>query len=75
MTDARPPEFLTSPELHQLTSYSHAEKQAAWLKEKAIPHRVDGRRLIVSREHVRAWLEGRTVVTSTGPNWSALKRA
>lgn len=72
---AQPGEFLDSAELHRLTDFARVEKQAVWLKEKAIPHRVDGRRIIVSREHVRAWLEGRTVVTSTGPNWAALKRA
>jgi Domain of unknown function (DUF4224) len=68
------PEYLDAPELHRLTSAARAPTQAAWLKQKAIPHRVDGKRVIVSREHVRAWLEGRTVQQSTGPNWGALKR-
>jgi hypothetical protein len=66
-------EYLPSPELHALTGYARATSQANWLKEKAIPHRLDGRRVIVSRVHVQAWLEGRNTVTSTGPNWATVK--
>jgi Domain of unknown function (DUF4224) len=72
---------MTTPELYdptettRLTGAARAATQAAWLKQNGIPHRVDGKRVIVSREHVRAWLEGRTVQQSTGPNWGALKRA
>ena len=66
-------EFLTSPELHQLTGYARPGVQANWLKDHCIPHRVDGKRIIVSREHVRAWLEGRGTVFSSGPNWAAVK--
>lgn len=69
------PEYLDPTELHRLTSAARTPTQAAWLKENQIPHRVDGKRVIVSREHVRAWLEGRTVPQSAGPNWGALKRA
>jgi hypothetical protein len=65
-------EYLTPPELHQLTGYARATSQAAWLKEHAIPHRLDGRRIIVSRVHVQAWLEGRTMVSS-GLNLAAVK--
>lgn len=57
-------EFLEPPELHGLTGYARSNQQAAWLKEQGIPHRIDGRRVIVSREHVRAWLEGRNIVSS-----------
>lgn len=66
-------EFLTSPELHALTDYARAGQQSEWLKAKGIPFRQDGRRVIVSREHVRNWLEGRTVVTSTGLNLASIK--
>ena len=62
-------------EIKRLTAAAKSPGQSAWLKEQGIPHRVDGKRVIVSREHVRAWLEGRTVQQSTGPNWGALKRA
>jgi len=66
-------EFLPSPELHALTGYARAGAQAAWLKEKGIAHRVDGKRVIVSRVHVRAWLEGRGIVQSTGLNRAAIR--
>lgn len=68
-------EYLTPAELHQLTAAARSAGQARWLADKAIPHQVDRRRVIVSREHVRAWLEGRGVVVSKGPNWAALRRA
>ena len=61
-------EYLPPPELRDLTGCTSSAKQAAWLAAHGIPHRVDGKRVIVSREHVRAWLEGRTVVHSAGLN-------
>lgn len=66
-------EYLGSPELHALTGYARAGQQSEWLKSNGIPHRVDGRRVIVSREHVRNWLEGRTMVVSRGLNTAAIK--
>lgn len=68
-------EFLTAAELRELTGYRAAGRQDAWLTEQGIPHRKVGGRTIVSRNHVRAWLEGRPVKTSTGPNWGALQHA
>jgi hypothetical protein len=67
-------EFLEKPELRRLTGCAWATAQAAWLKERGIPHRLDGKRLIVCRVHVRAWVEGRQVVSSNGPNWSAMPK-
>lgn len=65
-------EYLTTIELHQLTGYARGTSQSSWLLEHRIPHRLDGRRVIVSRMHVQAWLEGRTVVTP-GLNLAAAK--
>ncbi len=65
-------EFLTAPELHQLTGYARASSQGAWLTDKGLPFRRDGKRMIVSREHIRAWLEGKTTIVSCGPNWDAI---
>lgn len=65
-------ELYDDDELRRLTGYARAAEQATWLRERDIPHRRDGRRVIVSRVHVRAWLEGRGVVVSEGPNWGAL---
>ena len=67
-------EFLSADEVQRLTGQRSRAKQAAWLKAEGIPGKQDGSRMIVSRVHVRAWLEGRPVVSSTGPNWSAMPR-
>lgn len=67
------PEFLSATELHGLTGYARPGQQAQWLKEQGIPHKVDGRRVIVSRVHSRQWLEGRAVVISEGINFGAVK--
>ena len=60
MTTTPTSEYLSLYELHKLTDYARCAEQAAWLANKSIPHRVDGKRVIVSREHVKGWLEGRT---------------
>ncbi len=65
-------EFLAPDELGDLTGAKPVDTRENWLKEHGIPYRRDGRRLIVSRFHARAWLEGRAVVASSGPNWSAV---
>lgn len=72
-------EYLTAQEVHQLTGFARAAQQSEWLKLNGIPHKAFERRVVVSRVHVRAWLEGRTVVSSNGPDFSRindrLKRA
>ncbi len=65
-------EFLSADEVRELTGYKHVKEQDEWLSTRAIPHRRDGKRVIVSRVHARAWLEGRPVVSSNGPNWNAV---
>lgn len=65
-------ELYDDDELLRLTGFKRASDQAAWLAGRGIPHRKDCRRVIVSRVHVREWLEGRSVVVSEGPNWAAL---
>lgn len=67
-------EYLPSTELYDLTGYAHTSKQMTWLAEQGIPYLLDNRnRLVVSREHVRGRLEGRTVVRSMGINFAAIK--
>lgn len=66
------PEYLDSTELQRLTDAARSSQQSKWLKEHSIPHQCDGKRVIVSRVHVQAWLEGRPVRSSTGPNWAAV---
>lgn len=68
-------EFMTPPELHRLTNAARSAAQCEWLQDHGVPYKLDGKRVIVSRFHVRAWLEGRTIVSSSGPNWSAMSRA
>uniref|UniRef100_UPI00406C248D DUF4224 domain-containing protein n=1 Tax=Rhodoferax sp. GW822-FHT02A01 TaxID=3141537 RepID=UPI00406C248D len=65
-------EYLSNSELLHLTGYRRAGHQSNWLKERSLPHRTDGPRVIVSRVHVQAWLEGRTV-PSSGLNLAALR--
>lgn len=66
-------EYLDKADLHKLTGYARHGQQAQWLKEQGIAHRVDGNRVIVSRVHVQSWLEGRTVVHSSGLNLAGIK--
>ena len=67
------PELMQRDELRELTGKAHAAAQAAWLKAHGVPHRVDGRRVILSRSHLRDWLNGVTVRPSGGINWGAVK--
>ena len=73
MTLAPASEYLTRTELHSLTDYARSAEQTAWLTEKNIPHLLDGKRVIVSRVHVMARLEGRIVASSSGLNLGAIK--
>jgi hypothetical protein len=65
-------EFLAPAELKQFTGYCRAADQERWLSERGVAHKLDGKRVIVSRFHAREWLAGREVVSSSGPDWSAL---
>jgi hypothetical protein len=66
-------EFLSKDELRQLTGAARAGGQAQWLADKGLAHRRDGTRVIVSRYHVRQWLEGRSSPASGGINWESLR--
>lgn len=67
-------EFLDKTELFQLTGFARAPAQAAWLAAEGIPHKVDGKRVIVCRIHARAWVEGKPLTVSSGEfNWSSVK--
>ena len=65
-------EYLSTAELHTLTGFARANQQASWLKERGIPHKQDGKRIIASRVHVQSWIEGRPIKSSSGPNWAAV---
>lgn len=66
-------EYLSGQDIHALTGFARPGKQAEWLRNKSIPHRVDGNRVIICAIHARNWLEGRTVVTSNGLNLARIK--
>lgn len=56
-------EFLNQTELHQLTGYARTPKQAEWLKERGIVHKLENQRIIAMHRHVQAWMEGRHVAS------------
>ena len=66
-------EYLSPVELHDFTGYARHGQQGVWLVEHGVPHRLDGKRVILSRIHAREWLEGRTVARSNGLNLAAIK--
>ena len=52
-------ELYSAAELHTLTGYARSGQQAAWLADNGIPHKVDDKRVIVSRVHVQEWRDMR----------------
>ena len=66
-------EYLSPGELHTLTGFARVVAQSDWLKNHSIPFLLDGKRVIVSREHVRARIEGRIVASSSGLNLEGIK--
>ena len=65
-------EYLSTAELHQLTGYARKAQQGEWLKGRGIPHKMDNGRVIASRVHVQAWLEGKHTISSNGPDWAKI---
>lgn len=67
-------EFLSKPELHDLTGFARAKAQAGWLASRGIPYRLDGSRVIVCRCDAREWVQGKPLVVSSGvPNWASVR--
>ena len=66
-------EYLSNQELSRLTGGSENSHKSHWLKLRSIPHQQDGKRIIVSREHVRNWLEGKVTLTRAGMNLGAIR--
>ncbi len=58
-------EFLSPPELRR---YGRGfEAQCKTLEAEGVPYRVVGKRILVSRVHVRMWLLGETLKQPQGP--------
>lgn len=51
-------EFLTADELREIAR-GKPDQQAEALRQQGIPHRIVGKRVLVSRHHVREWLAGK----------------
>lgn len=66
-------EFLLPPEVRQLAGKAELAAQGEVLRLLGIPHRTVGRRVLVSRHHVRAWLEGKPMPVSREVNLGAVK--
>ncbi|WP_417283387.1 hypothetical protein [Comamonas sp.] len=66
-------EFLLPFELKRLASAGKLDEQEAFLKQEGIPHRRLGKRIVVSREHARAWLTGVIFTPSRGINLGAVR--
>lgn len=60
-------EFLELAEVKSLTGFARATQQERWLLRQGVAHRRVGSRIIVSRHHVRLWLEGRRIVEEPAP--------
>ncbi len=66
-------EYLSNEELRSLTGSAQNKRRAQWLTQHGIPHRQDGNRIVVSRIHVRNWLEGKKNTSHNGMNLAAIK--
>lgn len=71
MLDA--PELMSADEVREATGKARSTQQSEWLAERGVPHRLEGRRIILSRAHFRAWLEGKVVPRTGGINWGAVR--
>lgn len=66
-------EFLDAADVKALTGESSPERQATALSLRRIPHQVVGRRVLVSRYHVRQWLTGAPLTPTRKPNLAAVR--
>ena len=66
-------EFLSDAELRDLTDKIRRAEQAKVLDTQGIPFKEVGRRLVVLRRHVVAWMETRPVAALVEPDWSAIR--
>jgi hypothetical protein len=66
-------EFLAPADLHDLTGFARAAEQEGWLLERGIPHKREGKRVIVSRHHARDWLAGKRVTATVMPGFLSAK--
>lgn len=66
-------EFLSAPEVKDLTGCATPDAQEAELKRQGLPFKRRGNRVLVSRFHTREWLSGRAVAPSRGINLALVR--
>ena len=66
-------ELLDPKEIRKLAGVSKTDEQEAFLKSEGIPHKRRGRRILLSRARVRAWLTGQVFTPSRGVNLGAVR--
>lgn len=65
--------LLSPEELRSLTNRARRADQEAWLRERSIPFRWDGARLLVSRSMADQWLSGRELPVYREPDLSGVR--
>lgn len=66
-------ELLSPQEIRDTTDCARHDDQRRKLEELGIPFRVVGRKIKVSRYHLREWLAGRAVKQSREPDLSTVR--
>lgn len=66
-------EILPTADIRNLTGRARVDDQERELQVLGVPYRRAGRRLLVSRHHVREWLAGRAVVQSRGIDFGKVR--
>lgn len=66
-------EFLSPAELRDLTTKARLADQVRMLQSQGLPFREIGRKLLVSRHHMRAWLCGEPIAQTRAPNMGAIR--
>lgn len=64
-------ELLLDGEIERLTGRKQPAAQVRALKRKGLPARLEAGKAIVSRHHMRQWLEG-AKPAGAEPNWSGV---
>ena len=72
-TFASESEFLSPADLKDLTGWANPDRQEAELQRQGLPFKRRGRRMLVSRFHIREWLSGRPVAPRRGIDLSKVK--
>jgi hypothetical protein len=64
--------FLNDDELMRLTGMKLASRQALWLENRGIPHRIENKRVLVLCVDAAKWVRGEPMVSNGGINWGAV---